>query len=56
MRPLVILRAQSVSVTKMHHYRKVSANVVQQEGQQVKWQTVYDMLDETGCYCHDRNA
>jgi Methane oxygenase PmoA len=29
-------------------YRKVSANVVQQEGQQVKWQTVYDMLDETG--------
>ena len=29
-------------------YRKVSGNVTQQEGQQVKWQTVYDMLDETG--------
>ena len=30
------------------HYRKISASVVQKEGQQVKWQTVYDMLDETG--------
>ena len=30
------------------HYRKVSASVIQQEGQVVKWQTVYDMLDETG--------
>lgn len=28
------------------HYRRVSANVVRQKGQQVKWQTVYDMLDE----------
>lgn len=30
------------------HYRRVSASVIQQEGQQVKWQTIYDMLDETG--------
>jgi Methane oxygenase PmoA len=30
------------------HYRKVSASVIEQQGQQVKWQTVYDMLDETG--------
>jgi hypothetical protein len=30
------------------YYRKVSASVVQQQGQQVKWQTIYDMLDETG--------
>ena len=30
------------------HYRRVSANVIQQKGQQVKWQTVYDMLDENG--------
>lgn len=30
------------------YYRRVSARVGQQEGQQVKWQTVYDMLDEKG--------
>jgi hypothetical protein len=30
------------------YYRKVSAAVLQQQGQQVKWQTVYDMVDETG--------
>ena len=30
------------------HYRRVSANVIQQKGAQVKWQTVYDMLDEKG--------
>jgi|ERR1035438_6333079 hypothetical protein len=30
------------------YYRKVSATVVQQQGQQVKWQTVYDMVDVTG--------
>ncbi|HEY6376944.1 MAG TPA: DUF6807 family protein [Edaphobacter sp.] len=30
------------------HYRKVSARVIEPEGQVVKWQTVYDMLDEKG--------
>jgi Methane oxygenase PmoA len=30
------------------NYRRVSANTIQQRGQQVKWQTVYDMLDENG--------
>lgn len=30
------------------YYRKVSAAVIQPHGQQVKWQTVYDMLDEKG--------
>lgn len=29
------------------HYRKISFKVIQQEGQQVKWQTVYDLLDES---------
>jgi hypothetical protein len=28
------------------HYRRVSAQVVERKGQRVKWQTVYDMLDE----------
>ncbi len=30
------------------YYRRVSAAVVQAQGQQVKWETVYDMLDGTG--------
>lgn len=30
------------------YYRKVSATVIQQQGQQIKWQTVYDMLDQKG--------
>ena len=30
------------------YYRKVSAGVVAASGQQVKWKTVYDMLDEKG--------
>jgi hypothetical protein len=30
------------------YYRRVSAKVIQRKGQQVKWQTVYDMLDEKG--------
>jgi hypothetical protein len=30
------------------YYRKVSAAVVQPAGQQVKWKTVYDMLDDKG--------
>ena len=30
------------------HWRRVSANVVKGRGQQVKWQTVYDLLDEKG--------
>src|SRR5579871_1920657 len=30
------------------HYRKISAKVIEPEGQVVKWQTVYDMLDEKG--------
>jgi hypothetical protein len=30
------------------YYRRVSTQVLQQKGQQVKWQTVYDMLDEKG--------
>jgi hypothetical protein len=30
------------------HYRKVSSRVVQGKGLKVKWQTVYDMLDESG--------
>jgi hypothetical protein len=30
------------------YYRRVSAAVVQASGQQVKWKTVYDMLDEKG--------
>lgn len=30
------------------HYRKVSAKVIEPEGSVVKWQTVYDMLDEKG--------
>jgi hypothetical protein len=29
------------------HYRKVSANVTRARGQQVSWQTVYQMLDES---------
>lgn len=30
------------------YWRRVSADVVDGEGQEVKWQTVYDMLDENG--------
>lgn len=30
------------------YWRKVSARVLKQEGAQVKWQTVYDLLDSTG--------
>lgn len=30
------------------HWRKVAANVLQEEGEQVKWQTVYEMLDSLG--------
>lgn len=29
------------------HYRKVSSKVIQGKGEQVKWQTVYDLLDES---------
>ena len=30
------------------HYRRVAAKVVEPKGQRVRWQTVYDMLDENG--------
>ena len=30
------------------HYRRVSAKVVRAKGPQVEWQTVYDLLDESG--------
>ncbi len=30
------------------HYRRISATVIHAKGQQVKWQTVYDALDESG--------
>jgi hypothetical protein len=30
------------------YWRKVSAEIVAEDGQEVKWQTVYDMLDEEG--------
>jgi hypothetical protein len=30
------------------YYRRVSAHVLRNRGEQVKWQSVYDMLDETG--------
>ncbi|MCC6288207.1 MAG: PmoA family protein [Chitinophagaceae bacterium] len=30
------------------YWKKVSADIIQQEGEAVKWQTVYDMLDEKG--------
>ena len=30
------------------YWRKVSANVIEGKGQEVKWQTVYDLLDENG--------
>jgi putative membrane-bound dehydrogenase-like protein len=30
------------------HWRRVSANVVQATGAEVRWQTVYDLLDEAG--------
>ncbi len=30
------------------HWRKVAANVLQEEGEQVEWQTVYEMLDSLG--------
>ncbi len=30
------------------YYRRVSASVLRRSGEQVKWQTVYDMLDEKG--------
>lgn len=30
------------------YWRKVSAKVIQGEGEEVKWQTVYDLLDENG--------
>lgn len=29
-------------------WKKVSAFVIEEKGQQVKWQTIYDLLDETG--------
>ncbi len=31
-----------------NYYRRVSASVIQAAGQQVRWRTVYDMLDEKG--------
>lgn len=30
------------------HWQKVAANVLQEEGEQVEWQTVYEMLDSLG--------
>lgn len=30
------------------YWRRVSANVIEGKGQEVKWQTVYDLLDEKG--------
>lgn len=30
------------------YWRKISASVIEKEGQQVKWQTVYELLDENG--------
>jgi hypothetical protein len=33
---------------KQDYWRLISASVVQGEGKEVKWQTVYDLLDETG--------
>ncbi len=30
------------------HWKKVSASIVQKEGQEVSWQTVYEMLDAAG--------
>ena len=30
------------------YWRGISANVIEKKGKQVKWQTVYDMLDEKG--------
>ncbi len=30
------------------YWRGISANVMKEKGEQVKWQTVYDMLDEKG--------
>jgi len=33
------------------YYRRVSASVVVRKGPQVKWQTVYDLLDEKGNTC-----
>ena len=30
------------------HWKKVSATIIQGEGEEVKWQTVYQMLDESG--------
>ncbi|MEX2593082.1 MAG: PmoA family protein [Anditalea sp.] len=30
------------------YWRRISANVVEGKGQEVKWQTVYDLLDEKG--------
>lgn len=30
------------------YWKRVSANIVEAEGEQVKWQTVYDLLDSTG--------
>ncbi|MFT3747490.1 MAG: PmoA family protein [Agriterribacter sp.] len=30
------------------YWKKVSADIIQQDGEEVKWQTVYDILDEKG--------
>ncbi len=30
------------------YWKRVSANIIEAEGEEVKWQTVYDMLDEKG--------
>lgn len=30
------------------YWRKVSASIIEKEGQQVRWQTVYELLDERG--------
>ena len=30
------------------YWKKISADIITQEGERVKWQTVYDMLDEKG--------
>ena len=36
---------------KGDYYRRVAANVIKKKGQEVKWQTVYDLLDENGNTC-----
>ena len=38
------------------YWRRVSAKVVEAKGVEVKWQTVYDLLDSTGTAVLQRNA